>query len=209
MKGFWNGWLWLHAAALQHHWLTNSFHLALHTDGSPVVEVSTVTINTSFPNYPHPAGDQTIKTAIFHCVKCSEPINITLTTMLFCALFESLYIILTTLYIRAINIEFLFIRHVQYAWMIFKTRRKSAFVDVDMLIITSELISILDHTVQGDKLQWIARKIGDVAPQNLVFQKRFCTFQSEIQSEILSSSLKQQLYRRHCLPTQPNETIRP
>ena len=47
------------------------------------------------------------------------------------------YIILTTLYIKAINIELLFIRHVQYAWMIFKTRRKSAFVDVDMLIITS------------------------------------------------------------------------
>jgi len=126
--------------------------LALHADGSPVVEVSTVTINGSFPNYPHPAGDQTIQIAIFHCVKFSEPINITLTTMLLCALFESLYIILTTLYIKAINVEFLFIRHVQYAWMIFKTRRKSAFVDVDMLIITSELINILDHTVQGDKL---------------------------------------------------------
>jgi len=68
--------------------------------------------------------------------------------MLLCALFESLYIILMTLYIKAINVKFLFIRHVQYAWMIFKTRRKSAFVDVDMLIITSELISILDHAVQ-------------------------------------------------------------
>jgi len=32
--------------------------------------------------------------------------------------------------------------------MIFKTRRKSAFVDVDMLIITSESIKVLDHTVQ-------------------------------------------------------------
>ena len=106
----------------------------------PVVELSTVNNNSSFHNYPNPADNQTMQ--IYRANKHDYTIS------LFVHIYIWEFIILTITLRKSHQYCILFVRHVQYAWMIFKTRRKSAFVDVDMLIITSESITVLDHAVQ-------------------------------------------------------------